>query len=335
MVQIIEEQGIGGNLGSALGGGISSGLQMLMQAKVEGLKQQEKLQSVQNLLKGYRKKGMLPSADGPASDEGQVDASIQEDIYEGTDDPSTEELAILKAVIGPAADPFIQEAQEKRKIAAKEKAQHSERNLKVFDEASDKLRTLEESDKGLQQLSQLSEKIADTSSDAQFARFLRSWRFDPETGGFTRIGKATSTPEEERFVKLIADQTKNIKDDYGARITNLDMQVFLRRFPDLMMTSQGRKEILGTLRDYNKAKRLYNQALKVEIKNAQGRVNPYTLDDRVEAKIQPQLEKMRKDMAKRGLANEQPEEVEEEVIRVRNPKTGQTLILKEGKWQVE
>lgn len=234
--------------------------------------------------------------------------------------------------------------QEKEKeFEAKEKQEWGKENRAIFAESKKNLRSLETADVGLGQLERLSKKLGDTRGEGFFQKVGRSFRYDPETGGLTRIGKVSSNPEEERFIKLVADQTKTIKEDYGARITNLDMQIFLRRFPDLMMTSQGRSEILGTLRDYNEAKRLYNSTTKKVLKNTKGKISPYELDELVEEELGPKLEKIQQRIEKRGFSSEDagaqegaPETpAQEQVMRARNPATGEVIIFKDGRWQPE
>lgn len=218
--------------------------------------------------------------------------------------PSSQQIQALSLVNPQLAN--VLESQ--RKTTEKTQQGVRDRNIKVFDDVNKSIIGAEDELLGLNQLAKLSESIGKKQTQDPTSRFFRSFRFDPETGGFTRIGKATATPEEERFVKLIADQTKTIKNDYGARITNLDMEVFLRRFPDLMMTGQGRKDILDTLRDYREGKLLYNKAIKQQLRATKGNVDPYTLDEIVEQKIGPQLEKIKTRVENRGFGKGEIEE---------------------------
>jgi hypothetical protein len=151
--------------------------------------------------------------------------------------------------------------QSQTKEENKKQQKLEDRNLSLFDDANKTLKVLDEQDLDLSQLKNLSKEIqlSEKGNESFSKRFGKTFRFDPETRSFTRIGRATSTPAEERYVKLISNLTRNIKDDYGARITNLDLSIFLQRFPDLMMTSKGREEILDTIIDYNKAKNWFKK----------------------------------------------------------------------------
>lgn len=269
-----------------------------------------------------------------------ADIDIENDITERNG--ITKEQVNAMALVDPQRAALLE---SQRKGDLKESAEIKKRNLALFDETTKQVNSIEEELNGLNQLSKLSNAIGKKQNQNSVSRFFRSFRFDPETGGFTRIGKATASPEEERFIKLIADQTKTIKNDYGARITNLDMEVFLRRFPDLMMTAQGRNEILDTLKDYREGKLLYNKALKNQLRVTKGKVDPYTLDERIEKQIGPKLDKIRKKIENRGFSQDQQDvqvsekvdilgggEEEQATVTAINPQTGQKIMLKEGKW---
>lgn len=227
----------------------------------------------------------------------------------------TKEVSARDVQAAALLDPGLGRAiGQERKFQHQERQQIKARNLKVFDKASSDLKTIKEADIGLEQLENLSKEIGKTQGQKFFERFGRTYRFNKE-GGFTKIGKATSTPLEERYVKLIADQTKTIKDDFGARITNLDLEVFLRRFPDLMMTPEGRESIFATMRDYKESKRIYNQALKNEIKLNKGLVNPYELDEIVEKKIAPKIAKIRERIASRGFSKNITQDIATKILK--------------------
>jgi|GEM_PF-6501355 len=229
---------------------------------------------------------------------------------------------------------YSRAAQKEEQFRRQEEMPIKERNLKLFDESSSNLKSIDDADIAFTQLKNLSEKISKKEGQSFFERLGRTYRFDPDTGSFSKIGKATSTPEEERFIKLIADQTKNIKNDYGARITNLDMEVFLRRFPDLMMSPQGRRDILDTLDDYNQAKKLYNRAVKSTISENKGMIDPYELDIIVENKIEKPLENIRKRVAERGLSTSENDVSSQfQEGDTASNKDGQTIVYKGGKWQ--
>lgn len=265
---------------------------------------------------------------GPRSQgsEGDIEEFDEQTLTESPQGQLSDQQIQALSVVNPALGKV---AQSQKKQYYDEQQQNRKRNLEIYDEQKSLLRGLEEEDKGLSQLQKLSDKIGKEQGQEFYERIGRTFRFKPD-GSLTRIGSATSTPEEERYIKLIADQTKNIKNDFGARVTNLDIEVFLRRFPNLLQTPEGRKQIFETLRDYNQAKQLYAKEYKNLIQKSQGKINPFELEERVEKNIAPQLKKIREDIDSRGFGKEEIKEGS----RAFDPQ-GKPHVFKNGEWIAE
>jgi hypothetical protein len=101
-----------------------------------------------------------------------------------------------------------------------------------------------------------------------------------------------SNPESEEFEKLTASMTRNIKQYYGARITNLEMSTFLRSIPSLMNSSEGRDRVMKGLSIINKPKELEYQIKKDIMKEYEGRPLPYDMQDKVTEKMEDKLNKL-------------------------------------------
>lgn len=63
---------------------------------------------------------------------------------------------------------------------------------------------------------------------------------------------AVLSPEAQEAVKLVADNLSGAKDTFGARVTNFDLQAYMKRLPTLLNTSEGRRRVLRDLRLINK-----------------------------------------------------------------------------------
>lgn len=260
---------------------------------------------------------------------GGFQEDVQEDVVKQFS-PEGREVSQEEVEKASIIDPNLGRAKaQERKLQQQEVQEVKKRNLEKFDQATESLKSAKEQRLGLKQLEQLSDKIGEKQGKEFYERFAKTFQFNPETRGFTRIGRATSTPEEERYVKLIADQTKNIKDDFGARVTNLDLSVFLSRFPDLMMTPEGRKQIFETLNDYNKAKQIYNKEMKKQIKMSKGKADPFELEESVERAIKPQMKELKQNIAERGFSKKQEFK---EGATATDPKTGKKATYTSGKW---
>lgn len=341
MVNVVGQEGLGDILGQQIGGGISSGLQMLLQAKMNSMQEQEKMKNINSFFPNQ--KNINPNTN-PSNEMNENQPQMQDENIpkkSGKFELTPEQEAQFANAYPQAYKSYeAGKKSEEKKIIESQKLAHQEtekikeRNLKFFDESSDAIRALDENAVGLEQLSKLSEKIGAKEGDETFFNRLgKSFRYDPKTKDFTRVGKATSTPEEDRYMKLIADQTKNIKFDFpGGKITNFDIEVFLRRFPDLLQTKQGRKEIFETLKDYNDYKLIYNKVRKKEIADRKGKIDPYELDEIIEQKAGKQLAPIRERLVNRGFNDNEANEIKEGSI-ITNKKTGERKVLKGGKWQ--
>lgn len=82
---------------------------------------------------------------------------------------------------------------------------------------------------------------------------------DPKTGDL--IIPALASPESQQFAKTINDFTRQAKDSYGSRVTNFDLNQFMRRLPTLANSSEGRNRILAQMNIINNLDKLYEQTL--------------------------------------------------------------------------
>lgn len=101
-----------------------------------------------------------------------------------------------------------------------------------------------------------------------------------------------SNPESEEFDKLTAAMTRNIRQYYGARITNLEMSTFLRSIPSLLNSTEGRERVMKGLQIVNKPKQLEYEALKEIRKKSGGKSLPFDLQEQVTEKLEPKLNEL-------------------------------------------
>ena len=90
-----------------------------------------------------------------------------------------------------------------------------------------------------------------------------------------------SNPESEEFEKLTASLTRNIRQYYGARITNLEMSTFLRSIPSLMNSTEGRERVIKGLNIINKPKELEFKALQKLKKEYRNKPLPFDLQEQI------------------------------------------------------
>lgn len=81
---------------------------------------------------------------------------------------------------------------------------------------------------------------------------------NPQTGDL--IIPAFASEAAQRFVKTVNDFTRLAKDSYGSRVTNFDLNQFMRRLPTLANTEEGRKQIIEQMQIINRINQAYERA---------------------------------------------------------------------------
>jgi hypothetical protein len=79
-----------------------------------------------------------------------------------------------------------------------------------------------------------------------------------------------SSAEAQRFVTTINEFSEGAKDTYGSRVTNFDLAQFMRRFPTLMNTKEGRRQIYEQMKIVNDINKEYYGALRDVYREAGG-----------------------------------------------------------------
>lgn len=105
---------------------------------------------------------------------------------------------------------------------------------------------------------------------------------------FTRDGQINDlaysqlTPEAQEAIKLIVDSTSNIKDTYGSRVTNFDIQTYLKKLPGLLNSPEGKKRVLRDLQTINELNQLHASGIQEIFDEAGGTDKiPYSQAERI------------------------------------------------------
>jgi len=110
-------------------------------------------------------------------------------------------------------------------------------------------------------------------------------------GPFLSQIQRTTSPNTEEFEKLSATFLRGAKDIFGGRFTNEEMKAYLAMIPTLANTDKGKIDIINDFELFNKAANIKYKAMNQIIKENGGK-RPYDLAERVEERVQPQLDKL-------------------------------------------
>ncbi len=96
-------------------------------------------------------------------------------------------------------------------------------------------------------------------------------QLSPQISGWERLNinptngeliiPAAASAEAQQFVKTVNDFTIQAKDSYGSRVTNFDLNQFMRRLPTLANSAEGRERILEQMSIINDLNKMYEQSL--------------------------------------------------------------------------
>lgn len=171
---------------------------------------------------------------------------------------------------------------------------------------------------------------------AKFPSGLMTALFTKE-GTINDVAYSQMTPEAQEAVKLIIDSTSGIKDTYGARITNFDLQTYLRKLPSLIMSPEGRERVLRDLKEINGINQLYNRGIQEVFDEAGGsdKISFSQAERKFKQKYSDQLQKKLKEfsMPQKEKYNELPDANKFLGKKMRNPDTGEIFISDGKEWK--
>jgi hypothetical protein len=107
-------------------------------------------------------------------------------------------------------------------------------------------------------------KIDKLNKSKKVAEGFERSLINPSTGepyGVAQIVGAMS-PETQEWIKEIARFQNRAKDAFGSRVTNFDLVSYMKQFPGLMNTPEGRDRIIKMMTVNNELDQLYENALQ-------------------------------------------------------------------------
>lgn len=97
------------------------------------------------------------------------------------------------------------------------------------------------------------------NNSGKLPKAFAKWNVNWKTGD-TRI-PALANAETQAFVKTINDFTVKAKETFGARVTNFELQAFMKRLPTLANSEEGRRLIIAQMQAMGAIDQLHNSSL--------------------------------------------------------------------------
>jgi sulfur relay (sulfurtransferase) DsrC/TusE family protein len=171
-------------------------------------------------------------------------------------------------------------------------------NSPIWKDTVDKNKSYRELDTDIGILSKLNEK---KKLPTGFSKLL----INPETGApYEAVSAVKDMPTDvQQWVKTIARQATQAQTSFPGRVTNFDLMSYMRQFPNLFNTYDGRKVILKQMKLTNEAHKLMTESLnKVYNKYKLSGITPEDAEDMAHENVKGRLEEIDKELL--NLASE-------------------------------
>lgn len=193
---------------------------------------------------------------------------------------------------------------EEKKFASKEKKEAFSQNKDIIHEVYDKAKGATENKMRLEKMKALVER---GNLSAPFWYGLL--KGIPVVKNFNL--ETLLNPDSEEFQKLSNDFIKNAKAIFGARVTEGEIDMFLKTVPTLSQSDAGKLRVIENLNLFAEGDLLRKNALKEILKENNG-IPPFDLEGAITEKIAPQQEALHK-----------------KFIQISGPKTVHSGLLKD------
>lgn len=106
--------------------------------------------------------------------------------------------------------------------------------------------------------------LKDLNERGNLPEGLASLLIDPSTGDIRPTAQLAGmvNKDTQQFAKTIANFISGAKNIFGSRVTNFDLEAFLKRLPGLLNSSDGRRIIIEQMNLQNKRDMLHNKLLR-------------------------------------------------------------------------
>lgn len=228
---------LGKQLGAGIGEGLSQSAKMAAQLGLDKRKQTRTQELMRQLL------GQQDTHDL----QGSSAVSKDQDIF-----GAPKMAAAASGDLGTLARILSDEAKQKRKESFT-RENTAEKDLLGME---DKLRSLEESGARFERLSELSspEHEMKFPSRTMAALFTKEGELNP-------LMQSQLSEDAQEYSKLLADELGGVKGMVGSRVTNYDIQAYMKRLPSLINSPEGRRRVLRDLKLMNQLNKEYYTGL--------------------------------------------------------------------------
>jgi len=333
---------VGGNLGAATGVGISQGLQMLLERKMQGMQQQKLAEGLMALglppeaalldpslqkellsQKGNERKQArlmdLIQRRGVADGERTGSLEIAAEGPAGSPGYSPEELLAISEIDPNAARLLQSSSQADRKLEFEKQKQNQRSKEAAYNITKDYragVAKTAHASKGVKARTARMREL-DAKGNITKSALYQGLRYLGKPFGFDPIGLLNADTQE--LEKLSNDFIKDAPAIFsGSKLTNEMVKIFLKSVPTLVQSAEGRERVYRNMETMADVAQLEETAVN-EIIAENGGAPPLNLDALVQERIQDRVEELMMSFAAgedSQSPNRQPEIGIDEVIMI-------------------
>lgn len=224
---------------------------------------------------------------------------------------STEEQIDLSALSDKELDKLINLSLKREGIGSQDIASRQKTAAPIKKEVIKLYKAGRATEDTLQQLEDLSK--SGNLDDPKYVAALRSVGLD---------NPILMKTDSNVFEKVRNDFLTKLKDVFGGRITNNEIDLYMKGLPDLLQSKEGRSKVIKVMRAVNKGSSARYNALK-EIEDRYGDKLPYNLETLIEERASKKLDAISKELS--DIHNADRDIKEEETAPKKQFNVGHTL----------
>lgn len=197
-------------------------------------------QLIENIQRGHGNKGLFDIQD-----------DFQEEITDPADSNANLEIKEDETFQFPVFDPF-EGLTDREKVARQ--SELFKDNAKLFKDTQESLKGIKAANRSIRQLTNL-------NNSNKLPKGLEKLLKVNQKTGELRF-PALANAETQLFVKTVNEFVKGAKEQFGARVSNFELDRFMQQLPTLANTEEGRRLILKQMELVNKLRELDDDSIK-------------------------------------------------------------------------
>lgn len=312
-VKLLNQPGLGQIIGQGFGTGLGSGLQALAQQKLQQMAQRqlvpglntEQSQALSLLPQQSQNQIIKEQLARPALE------TYQQSLNELLSGQPTEELKVPPQLTEKQSTELTKlalgEKTKKEKAESAEQARIDKLTQPYYTKIIEKAEAATPSIKRLDRMKELIHHgslpfsafyngikgIREFESHIPFIGKAVNALVNSVGGVLDSLQKGVFATDTEEFEKLQNDFVREAKNIYGARVTNMELENFMKLIPTLSQTDKGKLAIIRNLENMYQADKVKAKALKQVIRENKGK-RPSDLEFEVEKKAKKKLDQLAK-----------------------------------------